>query len=86
MASSSGPRSLAPRCAPPERHRHLAVFLVRTIQAAPGALSHAVWGWMRWHHYAGLVFGFFAGTSALSGALSLTPGSENGPDADSGGR
>jgi hypothetical protein len=30
-------------------------------------------GWMKWHHYVGLVFGFFAGMWALSGALSLTP-------------
>lgn len=30
-------------------------------------------GWMRWHHYVGLVFGLFACTWALSGALSLTP-------------
>ncbi len=30
-------------------------------------------GWMWWHHYTGLFFGFFAGTWALSGALSLDP-------------
>jgi len=30
-------------------------------------------GWMKWHHYAGLFFGFFACTWALSGALSLDP-------------
>ena len=30
-------------------------------------------GWIRWHHYAGLFFGFFAGTWALSGALSMDP-------------
>lgn len=30
-------------------------------------------GWMRWHHYTGLVFGFFACTWAFSGALSLGP-------------
>jgi hypothetical protein len=29
--------------------------------------------WMKWHHYAGLIFGFFAGTWAFSGALSLDP-------------
>jgi hypothetical protein len=29
--------------------------------------------WMKWHHYAGLIFGFFACTWALSGALSLNP-------------
>jgi hypothetical protein len=29
--------------------------------------------WMKWHHYVGLVFGFFACTWALSGALSLNP-------------
>lgn len=29
--------------------------------------------WMKWHHYAGLVFGFFACTWAFSGALSLGP-------------
>jgi PepSY-associated TM region len=30
-------------------------------------------GWIRWHHYTGLFFGFFACTWALSGALSLDP-------------
>jgi hypothetical protein len=30
-------------------------------------------GWIRWHRYAGLFFGFFACTWALSGALSLDP-------------
>ena len=30
-------------------------------------------GWMWWHHYIGLFFGFFACTWALSGALSLDP-------------
>jgi hypothetical protein len=30
-------------------------------------------GWLRWHHYAGLVFGWFAFTWVLSGALSLEP-------------
>ena len=30
-------------------------------------------GWIRWHHYAGLVFGLFACTWALSGALSMDP-------------
>ena len=30
-------------------------------------------GWMWWHHYAGLLFGMFTFTWALSGALSLTP-------------
>ncbi len=29
--------------------------------------------WMRWHHYTGLFFGFFACTWALSGALSMDP-------------
>ena len=29
--------------------------------------------WMKWHHYAGLMFGFFACTWAFSGALSLGP-------------
>ena len=29
--------------------------------------------WMKWHHYAGLLFGFFACTWAFSGALSLGP-------------
>ncbi len=28
---------------------------------------------MKWHHYTGLFFGFFAATWAFSGALSLTP-------------
>jgi hypothetical protein len=36
--------------------------------------SHSPYaGWMWWHHYAGLVFGLFTFTWALSGALSLTP-------------
>jgi len=36
--------------------------------------SHSPYaGWMKWHHYVGLFFGFFAGMWALSGALSLTP-------------
>src|SRR5262249_35841002 len=30
-------------------------------------------GWMKWHHYAGLLFGLFACTWAFSGALSLGP-------------
>lgn len=30
-------------------------------------------GWMKWHHYSGLIFGFFAGMWAFSGALSLGP-------------
>lgn len=29
--------------------------------------------WMKWHHYVGLIFGFFACTWAFSGALSLGP-------------
>jgi hypothetical protein len=36
--------------------------------------SHSPYaGWMWWHHYAGLLFGVFALTWALSGALSLVP-------------
>ena len=36
--------------------------------------SHSPYaGWMWWHHYAGLAFGLFSFTWALSGALSLTP-------------
>jgi hypothetical protein len=36
--------------------------------------SHSPYaGWMKWHHYIGLVFGFFAGMWAFSGALSLGP-------------
>jgi hypothetical protein len=30
-------------------------------------------GWIKWHHYTGLIFGFFACTWAFSGALSLSP-------------
>jgi hypothetical protein len=30
-------------------------------------------GWMKWHHYAGLLFGLFACTWAFSGAMSLSP-------------
>lgn len=36
--------------------------------------SHSPYaGMMHWHHYAGLLFGLFSFTWALSGALSLTP-------------
>ena len=36
--------------------------------------SHSPYsGWMKWHHYVGLVFRLFAGTWAFSGALSLDP-------------
>jgi hypothetical protein len=39
-----------------------------------GAMSHTPYArWIKWHHYTGLVFGFFACTWALSGALSLSP-------------
>ena len=39
-----------------------------------GVPSHTPYaGWMKWHHYAGLMFGFFACTWAFSGALSLGP-------------
>ena len=39
-----------------------------------GVPSHTPYaGWMKWHHYAGLFFGFFACTWAFSGALSLDP-------------
>lgn len=39
-----------------------------------GQRSHSPYsGWMWWHHYAGLVFGFLSCTWAFSGALSLGP-------------
>ena len=39
-----------------------------------GVTSHTPYTtWMKWHHYTGLIFGFFACTWAFSGALSLTP-------------
>jgi len=39
-----------------------------------GVRAHSPYaGWMKWHHYAGLIFGFFACTWAFSGALSLGP-------------
>jgi hypothetical protein len=39
-----------------------------------GVQSHSPYsGWMWWHHYAGLVFGFLSFTWAFSGALSLGP-------------
>ena len=39
-----------------------------------GVHSHTPYAaWMKWHHYAGLLFGFFACTWAFSGALSLSP-------------
>src|SRR5688572_8650490 len=41
------------------------------LKGVPGHSPYA--GWMRWHHYAGLLFGFFACMWAFSGALSLSP-------------
>jgi hypothetical protein len=41
------------------------------LRGVPSATPYA--GWMRWHHYSGLLFGFFACTWAFSGALSLGP-------------
>ncbi len=39
-----------------------------------GTPSHTPYAsWMKWHHYAGLLFGLFACTWAFSGALSLSP-------------
>jgi hypothetical protein len=39
-----------------------------------GVHSHSPYsGWMWWHHYAGLIFGFLSFTWAVSGALSLGP-------------
>ena len=39
-----------------------------------GVRSHSPYaGWMWWHHYAGLIFGFLTCTWAFSGALSLAP-------------
>jgi hypothetical protein len=39
-----------------------------------GVRSHSPYsGWMWWHHYAGLIFGFLTFTWAFSGALSLGP-------------
>ncbi|HEX6163792.1 MAG TPA: PepSY domain-containing protein [Vicinamibacterales bacterium] len=39
--------------------------------------DHRQWspyaGWMRWHHYAGLIFGIFAATWIFSGLLSMDP-------------
>ena len=42
-------------------------------------------GWLRWHHYAGLIFGVFTFTWTFSGMLSMSPwdwSPGNGPDAD----
>jgi hypothetical protein len=39
-----------------------------------GTPAHSPYAsWMKWHHYAGLIFGVFACTWAFSGALSLSP-------------
>jgi hypothetical protein len=38
-----------------------------------GASSTPYLGWLRWHHYAGLVFGVFTFTWVLSGLLSMEP-------------
>jgi hypothetical protein len=48
-----------------------------------GASSTPYGGWLRWHHYAGLVFGLFTFTWVLSGMLSMEPwnlSEDNGPD------
>jgi hypothetical protein len=38
------------------------------------ARSHSPYaGWMRWHHYAGLLFGLFTFTWIISGAFSVNP-------------
>ena len=42
-------------------------------------------GWMKWHHYAGLIFGVVTATWAFSGAMSLSrpfPSIRNGPATD----
>jgi hypothetical protein len=41
------------------------------LRRIPSRSPYARWMW--WHHYAGLLFGLFTFTWALSGALSLTP-------------
>jgi uncharacterized iron-regulated membrane protein len=39
-----------------------------------GEPSHSPYsGWMKWHHYAGLIFGFFAFTWIFSGGLAFNP-------------
>ena len=48
-----------------------------------GSSSTPYAGWLRWHHYAGLVFGVFTFTWVLSGMLSMEPwnlSEDNGPD------
>ncbi len=46
--------------------------------AAIKAMPHLPWspyrGWMKWHHYTGLVFGLVSFTWVLSGMLSVNPG------------
>ena len=41
------------------------------LRGVPSRTPYA--SWMKWHHYAGLIFGFFTCTWAFSGALSLSP-------------
>lgn len=50
------------------RYSPAARFRLRRV---PSHTAYA--GWMKWHHYVGLVFERFACTCAFSGALSLTP-------------
>jgi len=48
-----------------------------------GSSSTPYAGWLRWHHYAGLVFGVFTFTWVLSGMLSMEPwnlSEDNGPE------
>ena len=48
-----------------------------------GSSSTPYAGWLRWHHYAGLLFGVFTFTWVLSGMLSMEPwnlSEDNGPD------
>lgn len=47
---------------------------IRRRYRLKGVPSHSPYaGWMWWHHYAGLIFGFLSCTWAFSGALSLGP-------------
>ena len=67
-------RSSAPSCARWGSRSGSGAIRCPAGSACGGTPSHTPYaGWIKWHHYTGLVFGFFACTWAFSGALSLGP-------------
>jgi hypothetical protein len=51
----------------------IGVYRVRLRRRDPAAAMSPYSGWLRWHHYAGLVFGVFTFTFIFSGLLSVVP-------------